>query len=329
MNLFALIAFCINATHVSWTDLAMQQIDHIMLSRQIYAERLAIQARFTHSKAFTLAGVEDIRDTYAFRSRLEELRKNGEYVTAEMLEKLEEQALEEEQKAQTIAGTNVTVALTPDTENTTGESTPSSSGQGTTTSPTTPGTPALPTPGQQQPIPALPTPGGTSSPALPTPDTSQEPSGTPGVQGPGPVPDGSKEYRLSIPKLDIYNVPVIKTDIMNEDRFLSDLKNGVAQDFCNPGEPCKNVIFGHSSGYRNDPSKYKQIFARLNELNNGDHIVVDYKGKRYTYVVFKKEIVAPDAIGILRNYNYEELTLFTCWPINTWQKRLVLYTKRL
>lgn len=296
MSFFAFIAFLIQSSQVPWVDMAERHIARVAMEQQLAAQRVAITARFTRSKSFALADVDEDVDPIAFADRLAAMRAEGEGETAALVEELQRQAEAEGAWAEKLANANATTNLDPEQE------------------PPAPTTPSAPKPIPPRPPMQRPAP-------LPTKVTT-----TPAKN---PVTTTAKGYTLSISKLGINEAPIIETDILDQKRFLSDLKGGVAHDFCNPGEPCKSVIFGHSSGFARDISAYKRIFARLNEMEVGDTVDVTRDGKRYTYKVFKKEIVGPNAVQILRNYNYEELTLFTCWPINTWKQRLVVYTKRI
>lgn len=339
MNLLTILSLILRASQVPWVDLAKEELRTAQLAQQVGAERLAITARFTRAKALALAGVDSDAPSYelAYEDRMTQLRSSGDDETADLVAELQRQADAEERWSTFLAEQNATATLQPGADEPApvpAVPRPTPPPRPSTVDPNqaqlTP--PELRVPGAQETPPSLrgqpaqPTPA-TGQPAQPTPGGSSSPAPAAGTPA-DPARSNDSRYLLTIPKLGITDLPVVETDIFDQSRFLADLHHGVAHDFCNPDEPCKSVIFGHSSGYANDPSPYKRAFVRLNELEVGDTITVNYRSRRYTYTVFKKEIVAPTAVQILKNYNYEELTLFTCWPINTWQKRLVVYTKR-
>ncbi len=351
MSLLSVIAVALQICAVPWVDLAEQEMRAATMAQEVGSERLAIQARFSRAKAFALTGVDETVDPLVFNDRLSQIRASGDLTTAGLVEELQRQAAAEERWAHFLAEQNASVQLAPGDTPTqiptrpTPPPNPTPAGQGTTGAqpPLGPdgrplatgsqpplGPDGLPLPsGIQPPLATAPSTSGTP-PAAASPSAGTPPKGSTTTGGPqAPVRTEDTRYLLSIPKIGLADIPIIETDIFDQGTFLSDLRSGVAQAFCHPGEPCKSVIFGHSSGFANDVSNYKRVFVRLNELEVGDTVKVNYRSRSYTYVVFKKEIVAPDAVEILKNYDWEELTLFTCWPINTWQKRLVVYTKRV
>ena len=67
-----------------------------------------------------------------------------------------------------------------------------------------------------------------------------------------------------------------------------------------PWQQGSNVyIAGHRMGFPG--TKSYLVFWDLNELENGDEVILtDANGTRYTYQVFKKQIVAPDAYDVTR-----------------------------
>ena len=101
------------------------------------------------------------------------------------------------------------------------------------------------------------------------------------------------------------------------------------------------VIMGHSSGILlfNDSSrdqKYKFIFKQLNELEEGDIVQIHYKKNQYTYRIYKKKVVRPTAVEVLRSGSENTdlkhngtLTLITCEPPGTIDFRLVLLAEQI
>ena len=90
-----------------------------------------------------------------------------------------------------------------------------------------------------------------------------------------------------------------------------------------PGEKGNTVISGHSSNDLFDPGEYKFIFAQLEKLQEGDTIYANYKSKRYTYVITKKEVVKPTEVSkLVYPTDVPILTLITCTPLGTSLNRL-------
>ena len=136
------------------------------------------------------------------------------------------------------------------------------------------------------------------------------------------------DFQLKIDKLEI-NVPIIKdVDASDKDTYFSKLENGVAhmQGTPTPDEEGNVVIFGHSSFYATSRGRYKDIFDTLDQLGEGDEIIVHYKGKDYTYLFAKQEIVGPKDVWIL-TADFD-LTIFTCWPPGSIDNRLVVFANK-
>lgn len=71
-----------------------------------------------------------------------------------------------------------------------------------------------------------------------------------------------------------------------------------------------------------------RLFNRLNELEEGDQIVVDQKGERLVYTVFKTMLVEPADVSVLRgNKTDKVLTLITCDPVVNATHRLIVQAK--
>ena len=73
-----------------------------------------------------------------------------------------------------------------------------------------------------------------------------------------------------------------------------------------PWQKAANVyIAGHRVGYPG--TKSNLVFWDLNRLEKGDEILLtDSDGTRYTYKVFEKRVISPNAVSILRAHKGEE-----------------------
>lgn len=139
----------------------------------------------------------------------------------------------------------------------------------------------------------------------------------------------SSDFQLKIEKLNI-NVPVIPdVDAADKVTYFAALQKGVAQmsGTVKPDTKGNVVIFGHSNYYENDSGLYKTIFKSLDELAAGDQIILHYKGQDYTYRVEKQQLVEPTETWII-TAPYD-LTLMTCWPPGTVEKRLIVFTNKI
>jgi sortase A len=144
----------------------------------------------------------------------------------------------------------------------------------------------------------------------------------------------SAEPRLIIPKINV-DVPVIYNVGYDHDSQMSAMEKGVAHFAIPgansvPGQLGNVVLSGHSSNDLFDPGDYKFIFAQLDKLQNGDSIYVHYSGVRYTYTVYKKEVVKPTNVGSLLGMEDKPyLTLITCTPLGTATNRLLIKAEQV
>lgn len=138
------------------------------------------------------------------------------------------------------------------------------------------------------------------------------------------VPAIEGNYTLYVDKIGI-NVPVVlSVDGKNKSYYLKSLEQGVAhmKDTALPGNEGNVFIFGHSSYYTGD---YREIFARLNELETGDEITIKSSARDYKYKIYDKQIIAADQMEVLDQPKDKSIiTLMTCWPLGTKDKRLIV-----
>jgi len=144
----------------------------------------------------------------------------------------------------------------------------------------------------------------------------------------GPVfTAGSSQFSISIPALGIDALPVSHpVDPATSKGLLAPLKYGVGHLFGYPGGGAKVMIYGHSSGYAWDVSQFTKIFRRVNELQTGDRVYVNYEGKQYVYQVTTQETVEPHDTRPFSGEG-EELILFTCWPPDSAETRLLVHAE--
>jgi len=149
-----------------------------------------------------------------------------------------------------------------------------------------------------------------------------DPSATATV-GPDPV--------LVIPRIGV-EVPIIwNANAADQNSLNSAMDNGVAWFNINgasarPGEVGNFVLSGHSSNDWLDQGDYKFIFARLEQLVEGDTIYVNYNSVRYTYQITKKAVVKPTNVAALTEPTTKPIiTLVTCTPLGTAIDRLLVF----
>lgn len=71
---------------------------------------------------------------------------------------------------------------------------------------------------------------------------------------------------------------------------------------------------------------FGRFFNRLDELERGDTITVSTQEGDYVYTVYKKHVVEPTDLTVLRKNNRDRvLTLVTCHPLYTASHRLIVH----
>lgn len=133
-----------------------------------------------------------------------------------------------------------------------------------------------------------------------------------------------QNFAITIPSLGIRDMQVSHPeDSVSKDGLLAPLKSGVGHLFSYPGKGGKIMIYGHSSGYAWDVSKFTKIFRQVNKLRKGDRVYVTYNGRLYAYSVTGQQTIRPDDRAPFSGQG-EELILYTCWPVGSNKSRLIV-----
>jgi sortase A len=139
-----------------------------------------------------------------------------------------------------------------------------------------------------------------------------------------------KEFGLVIEKINANTSVVPNVDPYSSQTYDSALKKGVAhaKETRYPGEPGNVYLFAHNTLNAWDIPKYNAVFFLLHNLTPGDRISTFYKGVRYDYIVFDKQVHSAKDLAPLTNQYIEPiLSLQTCWPPGTTWQRLVVRAK--
>jgi LPXTG-site transpeptidase (sortase) family protein len=143
------------------------------------------------------------------------------------------------------------------------------------------------------------------------------------------------DTRIIIPKLG-KNIPIVSVDNSSREKEQWDkleediqkaLREGVVHypGTAEPGQNGNTFVTGHSSYYPWDDGRYKDVFAPLHDLEEGDEYFIYHKGKKYRYVVSERKVVTPDDVSVLeQDTSKKTSTLMTCTPIGTTARRLIL-----
>jgi sortase A len=84
---------------------------------------------------------------------------------------------------------------------------------------------------------------------------------------------------------------------------------------------------GKTVGIAGHRTTYLAPFRRINEIEDGDEIVLEMPYATFTYEVEKHEIVDPSAVEIVKNVGYERLVLTACHPLYSAAQRWAVFAK--
>lgn len=143
--------------------------------------------------------------------------------------------------------------------------------------------------------------------------------------------DKNAPSKITIPKINVDAPIVFDQGITTQAAFQKALQIGVVHypTTAVPGKPGNVVIFGHSSGQWWAPGDYKFVFTLLNKLAFDDKFTVDYQGVRYVYRVNNISVVVPTDLSPLNQGSGNTLTLITCSPVGTSNKRLIVRAQQI
>jgi sortase A len=96
------------------------------------------------------------------------------------------------------------------------------------------------------------------------------------------------------------------------------VEEGEADGSAFPGQGKTVGIAGHRT-------TYLAPFRRINEIADGDEIVLEMPYATFTYEVEKHEIVEPSDVQIVRNVGYDRLVLTACHPLYSAAERWAVF----
>ena len=100
------------------------------------------------------------------------------------------------------------------------------------------------------------------------------------------------------------------------------LKKGVGHHLgtANPGERGNLVLSAHND-------IFGEIFRHLDQLENGDEIIVSSGSQRYRYVVNQTRVIAPTQVEVMLPTNDPTVTLISCYPYLVDNQRIVVFAQ--
>ena len=84
---------------------------------------------------------------------------------------------------------------------------------------------------------------------------------------------------------------------------------------------------GKTIGIAGHRTTYLAPFRRINEIEDGDEIVLEMPYGTFTYTVEKHEIVDPSQVEIVDDVGYERLVLTACHPLYSAAQRWAVFAK--
>ena len=131
----------------------------------------------------------------------------------------------------------------------------------------------------------------------------------------------SKKLMLTVPRLGMENVKVGDSP---EQSYLD--REGIMH-LSGTGFPYQKnsntYIAAHAIGYTE--SRVTYAFQNLEDMEKGDRVSVrDAAGKTYDYRVYESMIVDPDDVWVTKPVEDKIITLQTCWPEPSFEKRLIV-----
>ncbi len=129
------------------------------------------------------------------------------------------------------------------------------------------------------------------------------------------VKTGEGIGRIKIPSIGLDTVSVEGTDTAS-------LQKGPGHypETAFPGEEKTIGIAGHRT-------TYLAPFKRINEIADGDEIILEMPYATFVYRVQKHEIVDPSQTEIVRDVGYERLVLTACHPLYSAAQRWAVFAR--
>ncbi len=129
---------------------------------------------------------------------------------------------------------------------------------------------------------------------------------------PIPTPGPQQATRLQIPAINV-DAPVVQGDGWEQ------LKKGIGQHIgsADPGKIGNLVVSAHND-------VFGQLFRNLDQLKEGDLVVVYTPQQAFTYRVTGSKIVEPTDVSVMDATSESTLTLISCYPYMVDNKRIVV-----
>ena len=144
------------------------------------------------------------------------------------------------------------------------------------------------------------------------------------IQGPRAEAPKDEALKLTVPDMKrVENLPVYDVAPAGYEKALHDGAAHVKGTGM-PWQRQANVyIAGHRIGFPG--TKSRLVFWDLDKLENGDEVILtDANGTRYTYEVFKKFVISPDDVSVLRPVKGKNIVSLQTCTLPDYKERLVV-----
>ncbi|CAN5252871.1 hypothetical protein BH24ACT23_BH24ACT23_12510 [soil metagenome] len=84
---------------------------------------------------------------------------------------------------------------------------------------------------------------------------------------------------------------------------------------------------GKTVGVAGHRTTYLAPFRKLNELSEGDEVLLDMPYATFVYEIEKTEIVDPSEIRVVKDVGYERVVMTACHPLYSAAQRIVAFAK--
>ncbi len=156
---------------------------------------------------------------------------------------------------------------------------------------------------------------------------------------PEPTPEPiieSNEFNILIPKIGAEANIEIGVSTSKKAEYMAVLKNNKVAQALGTGLPGSGngtsmFLFAHSSEQGVLDARDNPVFYLLGNLENNDDILINYRGKIFTYKVYTKKIIGAKETAYLSysEADKEIVILQTCWPIGTNWQRLLIFAQKI
>lgn len=129
---------------------------------------------------------------------------------------------------------------------------------------------------------------------------------------PIPTTGPQQATRIQIPAINV-DSPIVQGDSWEQ------MKKGVGQHIgsADPGQNGNLVLSAHND-------VFGEVFRDLDQLKDGDQIVVYTSIRAYTYTVTSSQVVDPTRVDVMAATKKPTVTLISCYPYRVDNKRIII-----